>query len=120
MKKILVVDDDKTVVDLVAGALDIEDRAIRRAYDGKGALNWLSKEVFDLVICDLMMPKAHGFQIIEWVKANPECHHTRIILLTAKSYRRDAEKARRIGADLFISKPFEIAELQEKVNQLLD
>lgn len=119
MKKILIVDDDKDVVDLVSAALEAEDRAIRRAYDGTAALNWLGKESFDLIICDLMMPKAHGFQIVEWVKANSECKQTRIIILTAKSYRRDADKSRQVGADLFISKPFELADLQKKVNQIL-
>ena len=82
-------------------------------------LNWIGKEVFDLVICDLMMPKIHGFQILEWIRSNPDCVHTKIMVLTAKSYKADADKARRAGADLFISKPFEIADLQVKVEQLL-
>lgn len=119
MKKILIVDDDKRIVDVLAQALESEDRVIRWAYDGKGALNWIGKEVFDLVICDLMMPKVHGFQILEWIKSNPDCVHTRIMILTAKSYKVDADKARQGGADLFVSKPFEIAEVQEEVAKLL-
>ncbi|MCX6640185.1 MAG: response regulator [bacterium] len=120
MKKILIVDDDQTIVDLLINALGADDRTIRRAYDGKAAQNWISKETFDLIICDLMMPKMHGFQLIEWIRSNPQCAQTRIIVLTAKSYKRDAEKARLEGADLFISKPFEITELMEKVRQLLN
>jgi CheY-like chemotaxis protein len=119
MKTILIVDDDKHVVDVLSEALATEERVIRRAYDGKGALNWIGKEVFDLVICDLMMPKIHGFQIIEWIKSNSDCVHTKIMVLTAKSFKADADRARREGADLFISKPFEIADLQAKVEKLL-
>lgn len=119
MKKILIVDDDQSVVDVLSQALAAEDRVIRQAHDGKSALNWIGKERFDLVICDLMMPKAHGFQLIEWVRANPECCNTKIMVLTAKSHRRDADKARQSGADLFLSKPFEISDLKAKINQLL-
>ncbi len=119
MKKILIADDDKTIVDILSSALEAENRAIRKAYDGKAALDWIGKEIFDLVICDLMMPKAHGFQIVEWIRSRPGWSGTRIIILTAKSYRRDAEKAHEVGADIFISKPFEIRELQDKVNKLL-
>lgn len=119
MKKILIVDDDQSIIDVLTGALCGDDRVIRWAKDGNGALNWISKEAFDLIICDLMMPKVHGFQLIEWIKANPECRKTRILVLTAKSYRRDADKAREGGADFFMSKPFEIADIQQKVNQML-
>jgi CheY-like chemotaxis protein len=66
-----------------------------------------------------MMPKLHGFELLEWVKANPECRQTRIMVLTAKSYRRDAEKARQSGAAVFLTKPFDVADLQAKVDQLL-
>ncbi len=120
MKKILIVDDDKSIVEMLSSALAGEDRAIRRAYDGKAALNWIGKEVFDLVICDLMMPKVNGFQIIEWIKSNPDHRKTRIIMLTAKSYKRDAEMAGKAGADHFISKPFQVAELKKKVDKILD
>jgi DNA-binding response OmpR family regulator len=119
MKKILIVDDDQAIVDLLTNALTSDDRSIRRAYDGKAAQSWIGKETFDLVICDLMMPKMHGFQLIEWVRSNPQSAQTKILVLTAKSYRRDQEKARQEGADMFISKPFEIAEVMEKVRQLL-
>lgn len=119
MKKILVVDDDETIVDLLLEALQTEDRLIRHASDGAGALNWTGKETFDLIICDLMMPGGHGYQLIEQVKADREAARTKILVLTAKSFRRDAEKARQSGADLFMSKPFTIADLTQKVNQLL-
>ena len=119
MKKILIVDDDKSIVDLLISALAADDRVLRWAHDGKGALNWINKEVFDLVICDLMMPKVHGFQLIDWIKANPECSQIKIIVLTAKAYRRDSDRALQSGASLFISKPFEVADLQEKVKQML-
>ncbi|TKJ41798.1 hypothetical protein CEE37_04310 [candidate division LCP-89 bacterium B3_LCP] len=119
MKKILIVDDDKSIVDVLTETLAGEDRTIRWAYDGKGALNWISKEVFDLIVCDLMMPKVHGFQILEWVRSNPGCNTTRVVILTAKSYKLDADKAKKGGADMFISKPFEIADLKEKIDKLL-
>jgi CheY-like chemotaxis protein len=119
MKKILIVDDDEMILDVLTRALAAEDRTFRRADDGKSALNWISKEVFDLVICDLMMPQAHGFQVIEWIKSNPDQQKTKIIMLTAKAFKKDEEKAHQAGADLFISKPFELADLQQKVAKIL-
>jgi DNA-binding response OmpR family regulator len=119
MKRLLIVDDDQTVVDLLISVLSAEDRLIRYAYDGISALHWIEKEAFNLVISDLMMPKGHGFQLIEHVRANPDSAQTKILVLTAKSFRRDAEKALHAGADLVLSKPFEIEELKDKVNQLL-
>ncbi len=119
MKKLLIIDDDKAVVDVLYEALASDDRIIRMAYDGKTALNLIGKERFDLVICDLMMPKVHGFQILEWIRSNPELRRTGIIVLTAKSYKRDEDKARQAGASRFISKPFEISDIQEKVKEML-
>jgi DNA-binding response OmpR family regulator len=119
MKRLLVVDDDPTVANLVTKALAASDRVIRQAADGAAALHWISKETFDLVICDLMMPRGHGFEVIKSLRANPEASATRILILTAKSFSRDADKALASGADMVITKPFEVTDLKAKVNQLL-
>ncbi len=119
MKKILIVDDDHTIVDLLMSALSTEDRSIRFVYDGEAATKRVAKEVFDLIICDLMLPKGHGYQVIAAVRANPEASRTKILVLTAKAFRHDLEKARELGADLVLSKPFELADLQTKVDQIL-
>jgi DNA-binding response OmpR family regulator len=66
-----------------------------------------------------MMPRGHGFEVIKSVRANPEAVATRILVLTAKSFRRDADKALASGADLVLTKPFEVTDLKAKVNQLL-
>ena len=119
MKKILVIDDDRSVVDVVCQALEGDDRSIRRAYDGQAARNWIEKEVFDLVVCDLMLPQAHGLQIVEGIRAKAGSSGTRILILSAKSYQRDVDKARQAGADEFISKPFEIKRFVEKVKEII-
>jgi len=120
MKRLLVIDDDPTIVELLYEALSAEDRVIRRANNGTTALNWLGKEHFHLIISDLMMPGPHGFQIVEYIKSNPDLRSTKVILLTAKSYKRDQEKAKAIGTDLFISKPFNLEELRSTVDKLLN
>ncbi len=119
MKKILIVDDDRTVVDLLVRVLSAEGYAVRFAYDGESAMSWIERDTFDLIISDLMMPKRHGFQLIEQVRAKPDAAGTKILVLTAKTFPRDADRAQIAGADLFLSKPFEIAQLKEKISQLL-
>ncbi len=119
MKKILIVDDDRAVVDLLSKALAAEDRLIRHAYDGEAASSWISKDTFDLIICDLMLPKGHGLQLIKLIRDNPETVHTKILLITVKSFRLDAEKALAAGADLVLTKPFDLADLLLEVHQLL-
>ena len=119
MKKILVVDDDRTVVELLIRVLSAEGHAVRFAFDGDSAMKWIEREIFDLIISDLMMPKRHGFQLIEQVRSKPEAAGTKILVLTAKTFPRDADRAKTAGADLFLSKPFEIAQLKEKISQLI-
>jgi DNA-binding response OmpR family regulator len=119
MKRILIIDDDHAIVDLIAKAVAGEDRTIRYAFDGEAALKWIVKEVFDLAICDLMMPRKHGLQVMRKIRENPEAVRTRILVLTAKSFNRDVEKALASGADAVMIKPFDLGELQIKVSQLL-
>ncbi|MBU0519592.1 response regulator [bacterium] len=119
MKKILVIDDDPTIVNLLCEVLASEDRVIRRAGDGTTAMNWLEKETFHLIISDLMMPGPHGYQIVETIKSNPDLRSAKTILLTAKAYKRDEEKAKQIGTDIFMTKPFKIEELRATVDKLL-
>jgi DNA-binding response OmpR family regulator len=119
MKKILVVDDDRTVVDLLVRVLSAEGYAVRFAYDGESAMDWIERDTFDLIISDLMMPRRHGFQLIEQVRAKQDAAHTKILVLTAKTFPRDAERAQSAGADLFLSKPFEIEHLKATISKLL-
>lgn len=115
--KILVVDDEPSIVELLKYNLENSGYEVKQAYDGEEALNIVSKERFDLIILDLMLPKIDGIEVCKRLKE--EYFHIPIIMLTAKSSEADKVLGLNIGADDYITKPFSIKELIARVNALL-
>ncbi|MCF6460018.1 response regulator transcription factor [Clostridium sp. Cult3] len=115
--KILVVDDEPSIVELLKYNLENSGYEIKEAYDGVEALNMVSEERFDLIILDLMLPKIDGIEVCKRLKR--EDSHIPIIMLTAKSSEADKVLGLNIGADDYITKPFSIKELIARVNALL-
>ena len=115
--KILVVDDEPSIVELLKYNLENSGYEIKEAYDGVEALNMVSEERFNLIILDLMLPKIDGIEVCKRLKR--EDSHIPIIMLTAKSSEADKVLGLNIGADDYITKPFSIKELIARVNALL-
>ena len=107
--KILVVDDEPNIVELLKYNLENSGYETKEAYDGEEALNMVAKERFDLIILDLMLPKIDGIEVCRRLKR--EDSHIPIIMLTAKSSESDKVLGLNIGADDYITKPFSIKEL---------
>lgn len=117
--KVLVVDDERDIVDLIAYNLEKEGFSIARAYDGEDALKAIGSEKPDLVILDLMLPGVQGIDVCRSIRKNPETAGLPVIMLTAKSDEIDRIIGLEIGADDYITKPFSIRELIARVRAVL-
>ena len=116
MDRVLVCDDDKEIVDAIEIYLRREDIDVVKAYNGKQALELLEEEEVQLVLLDIMMPEMDG---IEATKAIREKSKIPIILLSAKSEEKDKIQGLDIGADDYITKPFNAGELVARVKSNL-
>ncbi len=120
-KRILIVDDEKDIVNLIKYQLKAEGYQVVTAFDGLEALEKVAEEKPDLVILDIMMPKVDGWVVCHSVKGNISTRNTRVIILTAKSQFMAKIKGLYImQADIYMSKPFENTELLSNTDRLLN
>ena len=115
--KILVVDDEPSVREMVSDALSLAGYAIQIAADGFEALQALKKEKFDLLVADVNMPRVSGYELVERMRANDNA--IPVIFLTARLEKPDIAKGFRVGADDYLGKPFSIEELTLRVAAIL-
>jgi two-component system, OmpR family, alkaline phosphatase synthesis response regulator PhoP len=109
-KRILIVDDEVHIRILMEQTLeDLEDAGVELliACDGAEALEMIQSERPDLVFLDVMMPKMSGFEVCEAVKSDPDLKSTYIVILTAKGQEFDVNKGQEVGADRYMTKPFD-------------
>jgi DNA-binding response OmpR family regulator len=118
-QRILVVDDDKSIVKVLTAYLEQSGYQVLPAYDGEMALHSLRRERPDLVILDLMMPKRDGWEVTRLVRADQSLAATPIILLTARVEDTDKVVGLELGADDYITKPFNAREVVARVKSLL-
>jgi two-component system alkaline phosphatase synthesis response regulator PhoP len=116
---ILVVDDDKDIVRLVVEYLRKAGYGVHAAYDGESAVHILRKEKPNLVVLDLMLPKRDGWEIIRLVRGDKQLARTLIIALTARVEDNDKILGLELGADDYLTKPFNPRELLARVRSLL-
>jgi two-component system alkaline phosphatase synthesis response regulator PhoP len=119
MSKILIVDDEQDIVELLSYNLEKEGFSTVKAYDGEAALGMVRSEKPDLMILDLMLPKMNGLDVCKAIRRNPETVNLPIIMLTAKGEEIDKIIGLEIGADDYITKPFSVKELIARVRALL-
>ncbi len=118
-KKILVVDDNKSVVEVLKLNFDLLGYDVQTAYDGEEAEAKVAAEKPDLVILDVMMPKKNGYAVCRDLKRNQETAVIPVILLTAKNLKEDVYWGYDSGADAYVTKPYEPRHLESLVEQLL-
>ncbi|SFI82228.1 response regulator transcription factor [Thermoflavimicrobium dichotomicum] len=116
-KKVLVVDDELTIVKLVQFNLEKEGFSVESAFDGEMALNMIENQVPDLIILDLMLPKVDGLEVCRRVRNKQK--HIPILMLTAKSDEFDKVLGLELGADDYLTKPFSPRELTARVKAIL-
>lgn len=119
MSKILIVDDEKDIVDLISYNLEKEKFSTVKAYDGETALKLVKTQKPDLMILDLMLPNVNGLDVCRAIRHNPETVGLPIIMLTAKSDEVDKIIGLEVGADDYVTKPFSIKELIARVRSIL-
>ena len=117
--RVLVVDDNHDICDLVALKLGNSGFAVVQAYDGISGLQAARDGAFDLIILDVMMPGMSGLDVLRALRAAPETGTTPVLMLTAKTQERDIEAGFAAGADDYITKPFSPRELLIRVRVIL-
>jgi DNA-binding response OmpR family regulator len=115
--KILLVEDDQNFGDVLRSYLEMHEYEVTLAVDGMQGLEKFNKGKFDLCIFDVMMPKKDGFTLAEEIREKDK--ETPIIFLTAKTMKDDVIKGFKLGADDYISKPFNSAELLMRIQAIL-
>ena len=120
LKKILVVDDEVDLVETVRFPLEMEGYDVLVSYNGEDALNQARKENPDLIILDLMLPKLDGYKVCRLLKFDERYKHIPILMLTAKTQEKDKTLGMETGANEYITKPFEMDYLMEKVKAYLN
>jgi two-component system OmpR family response regulator len=115
--KVLVIDDEPGVRELISEALSISEIAAVQAADGLEALSFLRRERFDLLILDINMPKLDGLALLE--KLRTEGMSVPVLMLSARADKADINQGLRIGADDYLTKPFSIEELVLRVKAIM-
>jgi len=115
-QKILIIDDDKELTELLAEYLSYEGFELEACHDGVSGLARAYDESFSLILLDVMMPKLNGFEVL---KALGGQHKTPILMLTAKGDNDDRVLGLELGADDYLAKPFQHRELLARINAIL-
>ena len=119
MKRILIIEDDRDIVELVRYNLANEGFEVTAVTDGSVALSLLRKSTPDLVILDLMLPKMPGLEVCKEVRRDPALNRLPILMLTARGEEADRVVGLEMGADDYVTKPFSPRELAARVKALL-
>ena len=117
--KILVVDDDRAINELIKVNLELSGYSVVQAYDGIEGFALAKQEQPSLVILDVMMPDVDGYTVAQRIRLNPNLANVPILMLTALSQLGDKVKGFDIGVDDYLVKPFEMEELKVRVRALL-
>ena len=118
-RSVLLVDDEPNIVLSLEFLLKQAGYEVRVARNGEEALKAVAERAPDLVVLDVMMPNLDGYHVCETIRADAKLRSVRILMLTAKSRDVEQEKARALGADDYITKPFSTRELVERVKTIL-
>lgn len=118
-EKILVVDDSPTLRNMLCHALKSGGYEVVTAKDGEEALKMLATQSITLILLDVIMPKLNGFQVCRKVKSSLQYKGIKVIMLTSKNLDFDAFWGKKQGADLYITKPFEVKSLLSSIASLI-
>lgn len=115
MIEVLIVEDEENISNLIKMSLTQVGYRCQCVYDGEAAADKIEKNTFDLILLDIMLPKINGFELMEYIKD----FNIPVIFITAKNDINDKVKGLKLGADDYITKPFDIAELLARVEVVL-
>ncbi|MCX8094526.1 MAG: response regulator [Candidatus Goldbacteria bacterium] len=120
-KVIMIVDDEPDIVKIVKISMNLANMDCIECFSGEECLEKLEKgEIPDLILLDIMMPGISGYEVCKKIKENKAWDKIKIVMLTAKGQKGDAEEGLKVGADDYIIKPFDPYELIEMVKEILE
>jgi DNA-binding NtrC family response regulator len=116
-RSVLVVDDEDALRTVLSSELTNEGYEVRSASDGDEAIGELQKAAFDLVLLDIKMPRLNGFEVLKFIK---EHHQTsKVVMLTGFADLKNAIESKKLGADDFVSKPYDLVDLLTTIERVL-
>lgn len=118
-KKILVVDDDPEILGMLDIRLGKRGYHVISAADGEQALEQARTEKPSLVVLDVMMPRMNGWEVARALRQDPATHDIKIVMLTAIGAQMNEMTSPLYGVDAYLDKPFQFAELEKKIDELL-
>ena len=118
--RVLVVDDDDVIRQLITVNLELEGFEVIPAVDGQDALDKVKDAQPDVVTLDVMMPRVDGWEAAARLREDPETAHIKVILLSARAQESDIQRGERIGVDAYLTKPFDPDELIDVVRRMVD
>jgi len=118
-KRILLIEDERDLVETLTFRLQTNDYDVVVAYDGQEGLNRAKSEKPDLIILDLMLPKIDGYKVCRMLKFDEKYKKIPILMFTARAQDSDKQMGEQVGADAYITKPFDPKVLLGKIEELL-
>ncbi|TML89760.1 MAG: response regulator [Actinobacteria bacterium] len=116
---VLVIDDDPVIVKLLRVNFELEGFNVISAGDGREGVEMVRAERPDVVISDIMMPTMNGLELVSILKSDPTTADVPVLLLSAKAQMADVQRGFELGADDYVTKPFDPIELIDKVTALV-
>lgn len=118
-KRILLIEDEQDIVTTLVFRLEAQGYEVIIAMDGEDGLDKAQKEKPDLILLDLMLPKMNGYKVCGHLKGDSRFSNIPIIIFTARAGEADKKKSEEVGADAYITKPFEPPVLLAKIKELM-
>jgi DNA-binding response OmpR family regulator len=116
--RVLVVDDDEVIRQLIAVNLQLEGFDVETAVDGQDCLDKVTTIEPDVITLDVMMPRLDGWVTAMELRKNPDTSHVKVVLITARAQDDDRNRGTQIGVDAYLTKPFDPAEMIRIVREL--
>ena len=118
-KKIMVVEDEQSLLTLQSMLLSVEGYTVEGVMDGQTALDVVETMMPDLILLDIMLPEIDGLEVCRQIKANEATRHIPIIMLTEKKSKEDLVMGEQAGADMYITKPYKTSMVIETIQRFL-
>lgn len=120
MARVMVIEDEDNIAIALDFLLTRDGHDHCRLATGAGALDEMRRQRPDLVLLDVMLPEVSGYQIVQDLRADPGLRQVRVLMMTARGSVMERRKGMALGADGFIAKPFELAELRAEMARVLE
>jgi DNA-binding response OmpR family regulator len=117
---VLIVDDEDFLRKMIVMGFERDGFTVFQADNGEDAVKIAVQEIPELILLDLVMPRLLGFEVCQILRNDERFSKTAVIIMSAKSYRPDMDKAAELGADAYVVKPFEMADLLKTAREHMD